>query len=63
MAYCQGTGSYPHPPPGLQRDIRFIPNHMPRSTPYLLIAWRVYSLHVGTKRHAALPPIIGDIAH
>ena len=26
---CQGTGSYPHPPPGLHFDIRFIPNKTP----------------------------------
>ena len=58
---CQGTGSYPHPPPGLHRDIRFIPIQTPRIKPYLSIAWRVYSLQVGTNLHAQRPPINGDI--
>ena len=58
---CQGTGSYPNPPPGLHRTIRRIPIIVPRHAPYFFIAVAVYSLHDGTKRHAARPPINGDI--
>ncbi len=56
------TGSYPNPPPGRQREIRFMPIQMPRAAPYFSIAWRVYSLHVGQKRQTLRPPVIGDIA-
>lgn len=59
---CQGTGSYPHPPHGLQRTILFIPSHIPCITPYRLIAILVYSLHVGVNLQTALPPNNGEIA-
>lgn len=58
---CQGTGSYPKSPPGLHRSIRRIPIIVPRTGPYLAIAWAVYSLHDGVKRHAARAPINGDM--
>ena len=60
-AGCQGTGSYPNPPPGRQRNIRRIPIIVPRATPYFSMAWRVYSLQVGINRHAARPPIKREI--
>lgn len=58
---CQGTGSYPNPPPGLHRNIRRIPIIVPRNIPYFSIAWAVYSLHDGVNRHAARAPINGDM--
>ena len=58
---CQGTGSYPQPPPGLHREIRFIPIKVPRIKPYFSIACLVYSLQVGTNLHAARPPMNGDM--
>jgi hypothetical protein len=61
--HCQGTGSYPNPPPGLQRDIRLIPIYTPRNMPYFSMACFVYSLQVGVNLHAARPPVIGDIAN
>ena len=59
-ARCQGTGSYPNPPPGRHRSIRRIPRNTPRQKPYFSIAWAVYSLHVGINLHAARPPINGE---
>ena len=61
MHHCQGTGSYPHPPPGRHLPMRFKPKNTPRHTPCFSIAWRVYSLHVGVNLHAARPPINGEI--
>ena len=58
--YCQGTGSYPNPPPGLQRQIRLNPRQLPRHTPYFSIPVFVYSLHVGVNLHAFRPPNMGD---
>ena len=64
MLHCQvyqGTGSYPNPPPGRHREIRLIPNQVPRIAPYFSIACLVYSLHVGVNRHAARPPTKGEM--
>ena len=63
LVLCQGTGSYPNFPPGLQREILFIAKIVPRIAPCFSIACLAYSLHVGINLHVALPPIIGEIAH
>jgi len=46
----------------LQRNIRRSAISPPRNAPYLAIAVAAYWLHVGVKRHAARPPMIGEIA-
>lgn len=50
IAY-HGTGSYPLPPHGLQRHIRFTASHPPLTGPCLIIASIAYWLQVGVKRH------------
>ena len=42
-----GTGSYPLPPHGLQRAMRFIPSHPPLKMPYFITASTIYCEHVG----------------
>ena len=46
-----GTGSYPLPPQGWQRRIRFTPSQPPRITPYFITASIIYWLQVGVYRH------------
>jgi len=41
------TGSYPLPPQGWQRLIRFIPSHIPFQAPYFFIASSAYCEQVG----------------
>ena len=43
----QGTGSYPEPPHGLQRRMRFMPNQPPLKIPCFITASTMYWLHVG----------------
>ena len=45
-----GTGSYPEPPHGLHLNIRQIAKAKPLKGPYLRMACRAYSEHVGVKR-------------
>lgn len=45
MSY--GTGSYPWPPQGLQRKIRFSPIQLPFKAPYLVIESMAYWLQDG----------------
>ena len=47
----QGTGSYPLPPHGWQRDRRLSVSHPPFRGPYLRNASTAYAEHVGVKRH------------
>lgn len=42
-----GTGSYPCPPQGWQRRIRFIVSQNPLNGPYFFIASIAYDEHVG----------------
>ena len=46
-----GTGSYPLPPQGLQRSIRFIVSHNPLNGPCFLNASTAYCEQVGVNRH------------
>ena len=46
-----GTGSYPEPPHGWQRDMRFNVSQPPLKGPYLRSASRAYCEQVGVKRH------------
>jgi len=46
----QGTGSWPWPPHGWQRTIRFSASHPPLIAPCLSSACTAYSLHEGAKR-------------
>lgn len=52
-----GTGSYPRPPQGWQRQTRRAVSHSPRIGPCALIASSPYALHEGVNRHR--PPITG----
>ena len=56
-----GTGSYPDPPHGWQRAMRFTPSQPPFKTPYLRIASKVYCEQVGVKRHAG--GVSGEMQH
>lgn len=42
-----GTGSYPLPPHGLQRKMRFMASHEPFAGPCFLMASMAYCEHVG----------------
>lgn len=42
-----GTGSYPLPPHGLQRKMRFMASHKPFVGPCFLMASMAYCEHVG----------------
>ena len=44
---CYGTGSYPLPPHGLQREILLIVSHPPLKGPYFVMASTPYAEHVG----------------
>lgn len=46
-----GTGSYPLPPQGLQRSIRFIVSHNPFHGPYFRSASIAYCEQVGVNLH------------
>ncbi len=45
------AGSYPEPPNGLHRNIRFTPLNTPTKGPYLFMASIIYALQVGVYRH------------
>jgi hypothetical protein len=55
------TGSYPNPPPGRQRDMRFIPIITPLIAPYFSMACFMYSLQVGVNLQTFRPPITGEM--
>ncbi len=46
----QGTGSYPDPPQGWQRRMRFSDSQNPLNGPYFRKASRAYWEHVGVNR-------------
>lgn len=46
-----GTGSYPCPPHGWQRNIRLMASHSPLNGPCFLMASRAYCEHVGVNLH------------
>ena len=49
--YSYGTGSYPLPPQGWHRNIRFIANQNPLKGPCFFIASIAYCEHVGVYLH------------
>jgi hypothetical protein len=49
--FNHGTGSYPLPPHGWQRAIRFTASHSPFIGPCFFNASSAYWLQVGVKRH------------
>ena len=55
------TGSYPLPPQGPHRAIRFAPIQLPFSAPYFVIASMVYCEHVGVYLQAGIK--CGEIAY
>jgi len=48
--FYYGTGSYPEPPQGWHRKMRFSPSQHPRAAPYFCMASSVYCEQVGVKR-------------
>ena len=51
MKESYGTGSYPDPPQGLQRNMRHMASARPFIGPCFFIASLAYSEQVGVKRH------------
>jgi len=51
--FFYGTGSYPDPPQGLHRKMRFRASQPPLNGPYFFIASTAYCEHVGVYRQAA----------
>ncbi len=51
FSYVYGTGSYPLPPQGGQRDKRLTVSHNPFNGPYLRSASSAYWEQVGVNRH------------
>ncbi len=52
LPFSYGTGSYPLPPHGWQRDKRLTVSHNPFNGPYLRSASSAYWEQVGVNRHA-----------
>ncbi len=48
-----GTGSYPEPPKGLHRKMRFSASQLPLNGPCFMMASLAYCEQVGVKRQAA----------
>lgn len=54
--FTAGTGSCPHPPQGLHRQMRFTASQPPPIGPWVLSASSAYSEQLGSKRHSAAGP-------